>query len=751
MSDRVVVMTRVVITCEKNGSIRMAEQKVTVDLGGKELSISTGKWAKLAGGSVVVTLGGTVVLVASSAAKTAKPGIDFVPLTCDYRERTYAAGKIPGGFFKREGRPTEKETLSSRQIDRPIRPLMSKQWPFETQVMATVVSSDQEHDGDVLAVIGGSASLVLSDIPFPEAVACVRVARVDGQFVVMPTFAQLEESDMDVVVAGTANDIIMVEGGCREIPEADMIASLEFAMTCIQKIVAAQNELHKLAGGKTKRPVVAKADVADIEAALRGAYTERLKAALRIPGKEQRQEELDIITTDAKTNFAEKFPEKADKIGHILHDIERDELRNMVLDQGVRADGRDCDTIRPISIEVGVLPRTHGSCLFTRGETQALVVTTLGTKSDEQRVEELEGQSWKSYMLHYNFPPFSVGETRPIRGPGRREIGHGALAERAVEPVIPADTHFPYTIRIVSDILESNGSSSMASVCGASLALMDAGVPIKAPVAGVAMGLIKEGERFAVLTDILGVEDHLGDMDFKVTGTRDGITAFQMDTKIGGISFSILRDALGKAHKGRLFILDKMAATLPSSRTEMSPFAPRITILHINPDKIREVIGPGGKVIKKITEETGCQIDIEDSGEIRIAAVNMEGSKRAEEIIRNITEDPEVGRTYQGKVRSVVNFGAFVEIVPGRDGLLHVSEIDWGRTEKVEDVLNVGDMVMVKVIGVDKEGKVKLSRRALLPEPEGYVGSGVGAGGGGDRPRGDRPRGGDRDRGPRRR
>jgi polyribonucleotide nucleotidyltransferase len=725
----------------------MAEQKVTVDLGGKELTISTGKWAKLAGGSAVVQLGGTIVLVASSAAKTAKPGLDFVPLTCDYRERTYAAGKIPGGFFKREGRPTEKETLSSRLIDRPVRPLIHKNWTFETQVMATVVSSDQEHDADVLALIGGSASLVLSDIPFPEPIAGVRVGRVEGQFVVMPTFAQLDESDIDIIVAGTAKDIIMVEGGCREVPEADMIAALEFAMQHIGRIVAAQNELVRLAG-KPKRAPVEKVDVSALEADLRGAYTERLKAAIRIPGKEQRQEEIDRTATEAAATFAEKHGDKAVFIGKILHDIERDLLRLMVLDEGVRADGRNTDQIRPITIEVGILPRTHGSCLFTRGETQALVVTTLGTKADEQRVEELEGQSWKSYMLHYNFPPFSVGETRPIRGPGRREIGHGALAERSVEPVIPADTTFPYTIRIVSDILESNGSSSMASVCGASMSLMDAGVPIKAPVAGVAMGLIKEGEKVAVLTDILGVEDHLGDMDFKVTGTRDGITAFQMDTKIGAISFDIMRNALQKAHTGRIFILDKMAACLAAPRTEMSPFAPRISIITIHPDKIREVIGPGGKVIKKITEETGCQIDIEDTGEIRIASVNMEGSKRAEELIRNITEDPEVGRVYQGKVRSVVNFGAFVEIVPGRDGLLHVSEIDWGRTEKVEDVLNVGDMVMVKVIGVDKDGKIKLSRRALLPEPEGYVGSGVGSGGGG-RPHRDRDR--DRDRGPRRR
>ncbi|MEY4375139.1 MAG: polyribonucleotide nucleotidyltransferase [Candidatus Eisenbacteria bacterium] len=726
----------------------MAEHKVTVDLGGKSLTISTGKWAKLAGGSVVVELGGTVVLVASSAAKSAKPGLDFVPLTCDYRERTYAAGKIPGGFFKREGRPTEKETLSSRLMDRPIRPLMHKQWTFETQVMATVVSSDQEHDADILALIGGSASLVLSDIPFPEPVAGVRVARVDGQFVAMPTFAQLDESDMDVVVAGTATDIIMVEGGSREVSEADMIAALDFAMKHIQRIVSVQVELQK-AAGKAKRQPNAKVDMSDLEAELRGAYTERLRAAIRIPGKEARQEELDIITKDAVAALGEKYGDRAAFIGKILHEVESDELREMVLGEGVRADGRKPDQIRPITIEVGVLPRTHGSCLFTRGETQALVVTTLGTKADEQRVEELEGQSWKSYMLHYNFPPFSVGETRPIRGPGRREIGHGALAERAVEPVIPADTSFPYTIRIVSDILESNGSSSMASVCGASMALMDAGVPVKAPVAGVAMGLIKEGDRVAVLTDILGVEDHLGDMDFKVTGTTEGITAFQMDTKIGGISLAIMKDALEQARKGRLYILDKMKACLESPRTEMSPFAPRITILHINPDKIREVIGPGGKVIKKITEETGCQIDIEDTGEIRIAAVNMEGSKRAEEIIRNITEDPEIGRTYQGKVRSIVNFGAFVEIVPGRDGLLHVSEIDWGRTEKVEDVLNVGDLVMVKVVDVDRDGKIRLSRRALLPQPEGYVASGGGGGGGGrDRERGGR---GDRDRGPRRR
>jgi polyribonucleotide nucleotidyltransferase len=731
----------------------MQEQKVELELGGQTLTISTGKMAKLAGGSAVVRLGDTIVLVASSAAKNASPNRDFVPLTVDYRERTYAAGKIPGGFFKREGRPTEKEVLSSRLIDRPVRPLFSKQFPYETQIMATVMSSDQENDADVLALIGASASMCLSDIPFPEPVAAVRVARVEGAFVVMPTVSQLEESDMDMVVAGTAENIIMVEGGCREIGEADMIQALQFAMEQIRRIVVIQNELVARCG-KTKRALVPAPDVSALRGELESAYRGRVRDAIAIPGKEARQEEIDAINAAAVAALSERFSDQAAYIGKIIHDFERDELRTMILDRGVRTDGRGVNDIRPITIEVGVLPRTHGSCLFTRGETQAIGVATLGTKSDEQRVEELEGQSWKSYMLHYNFPPFSVGEVRPIRGPGRREIGHGALAERAIEPVIPAEGHFPYTIRIVSDILESNGSSSMATVCAGALALMDAGVPIKAPVAGIAMGLIKEGDKVAVLTDILGVEDHLGDMDFKVTGTKDGVTAFQMDTKIGGISFQVMGDALERARQGRLFILDKMNQTLPAPRAEMSPFAPRITIVTINPDKIREIIGPGGKIIKRITEETGTQIDIDDSGEVRIAAVNQEGSRRAEEMIRNITEDPEPGRIYQGKVRSVVTFGAFVEIVPGRDGLLHISEIDHHRVAKTEDVLNVGDMVTVKVIGVDRDGKIRLSRKALLPEPEGGVPAGAGAGSGersgggyGRGDRGDRGERGGRDRG----
>jgi len=704
------------------------EQRVLLELDGRTLTISTGKMAKLAGGSAVVQLGGTVVLVAASAAKTASPNRDFVPLTVDYRERTYAAGKIPGGFFKREGRPTEKEVLSSRLIDRPIRPLFSKQFPYETQIMATVVSSDQENDADVLALVGASSAISLSDIPFPEPIGGVRVGRVDGQFVLYPTFEQLDASDMDIVVAGTADNIIMVEGGAREVSEPDLLAALDFALTHIRRIVTIQRDLIALAG-KAKRPLAPAVDTSELQGALDRDYRERLRQAIRIPGKESRQEEVDRIAVEAHAALKERFVEQEVYIGKLLHDIERDELRNMVLREKVRADGRGPNDIRPVTVEVGTLPRTHGSCLFTRGETQALAVATLGTKSDEQRVEELEGQSWKSYMLHYNFPPFSVGEVRPIRGPGRREIGHGALAERAIEPVIPADTHFPYTIRLVSDILESNGSSSMATVCSASMALMDAGVPIKAPVAGIAMGLIKEGDQVEVLTDILGVEDHLGDMDFKVTGTREGVTAFQMDTKIGGISQAVLSDALARATRGRMHILDIMGRSLAAPRTEMSPYAPRIFIMQIHPDKIREVIGPGGKIIKRITEETGAQIDIDDSGEVRIAAINSEGGRRAEELIRNITEDPEVGRVYQGKVRSVVTFGAFVEIVPGRDGLLHISEIDHHRVGRTEDVLNVGDMVMVKVIGVDRDGKIKLSRKALLPEPEGGVPAGAGGGG----------------------
>jgi len=693
------------------------ERTVSVELGGRTLSLQSGKIARQAGGSAVIQYGGTVVLVAATADKRPVQK-DFVPLTVDYRERLYAAGKIPGGFFKREGRPTEKETLTSRLIDRPIRPLFPKAFPFEMQVLATVLSSDQENDSDILAMNCASAALMVSDIPFPEAIGCVRVGKIEGQWVVNPTFAQLDESTMDVVVAGTASSILMVEGGTREVGEADLVEALKFAHAHIQVCVELQNDLART-NSKPKRPLVAVEDTTQLMAALEAIVTAPLKKAIRIAGKEERYDEIKRIETEAAAALAERFPDSEAKVGKLFHDIERRESREMVLSDGVRSDGRTPDQIRPIRCEVSVLPRTHGSALFTRGETQALAVTTLGTSKDEQRIEELEGQSWKSYMLHYNFPPYSVGEVRPVRGVGRREVGHGALGERGIEPVIPSDTVFPYTIRIVSDILESNGSSSMATVCAGSLSLMDAGVPIKAPVAGIAMGLMKEGDRFAVLSDILGSEDHLGDMDFKVTGTREGITAFQMDIKIGGITFEIMEQALARARDGRMHILNVMEQCLAEPREETSEYAPRISIMQINPDKIREVIGAGGKVIKRITEETGAQIDIEDSGEIRIAAYSLESGKRAEEIIRGIVEDPEVGMVFKGKVRSIVSFGAFVEIVPGKDGLLHISEIDHKRTNRVEDVLQMGDEVEVKVIAVDREGKIKLSRKVLIPEPEG--------------------------------
>jgi polyribonucleotide nucleotidyltransferase len=656
------------------------ERNVSVELGGKTLSIQTGKVARQAGGSAWVQYGGTVVLVVATADKRPTEKRGFVPLTVDYRERTYAAGRIPGGFFKREGRPTEKEVLSSRLIDRPIRSLVPKTWNYEMQVIATVLSSDQENDPDVLALVGASAALQLSDIPMPAPISGVRVGKVDGELVVNPTYKQLEASTMELL-------------NRLQIDLASDIA-------------------------KENRPLPEPVDNSDIETAVKEAYGDRVGQALKITGKDERGAALNAIGEEALATLEERFPERGAAISEVLHDLERTGLRNMVLDEGVRADGRSPDQIRPIRAEVSVLPRTHGSALFTRGETQALAVTTLGTSTDEQRVEELEGQSWKSYMLHYNFPPYSVGEVRFLRGPGRREIGHGALAERSIEPVIPADTIFPYTIRVVSDILESNGSSSMASVCAGSLSLMDAGVPIKAPVAGIAMGLIREGDKFAVLSDILGVEDHLGDMDFKVTGTTEGVMAFQMDSKIGGIDFNILTEALERARDGRLHILEVMGRCLEQARPEVSPFAPRISIIQIKPEKIREVIGPGGKVINRITEETGAQIDIQDTGEIRIAAYTREGGMKAEQMIKDITEDPEVGRVYTGKVRSIVPFGAFIEIVPGRDGLLHISEIDHKRTEKVEDVFSLGEMVEVKVIGVDREGKIKLSRKVLLPQAE---------------------------------
>jgi polyribonucleotide nucleotidyltransferase len=712
-------------------------ESVSLDLGGRNFSIEVGKVAKQASGSAWVRYGDTVVLVAAVASKYPIDK-DFFPLSVEYREKTYAAGKIPGGFFKREGRPTEKEILSSRLIDRPLRPLFPDGFRNEIQISATVLSSDQANDSDVLGITGASTALMVSDIPFPEPVSGVRVGLIDGKPVLNPTFQELEQSALDMVVAGTDSSIVMVEGGAREVPEASIIEALQFAHKHIVELNRIQHELKKRIG-KPKREIVLPEKDKALESEVERAFGDRIRKANELPTKDERQMELDRVKEEALARFQESHPETFKQIGSILEHIESQDLRRRILKDGRRADGRGPDDIRPITCEVGILPRTHGSALFTRGQTQSLVATTLGTKVDEQRVEELEGQSWKSYMLHYNFPPFSVGEVRPMRGPGRREIGHGALAERAIEPLIPSDVDFPYTIRVVSDILESNGSSSMATVCGGSLSLMDAGVPIKTHVAGIAMGLIMEGNEVAVLTDILGVEDHLGDMDFKVTGTREGITALQMDIKIEGLSMDIMTRALEKAKTARMHVLQKMEAAIAKPRAELSPYAPRIYIMMIDPDKIREVIGPGGKMIKKISAETGTQIDIEDSGEVRIAAFSGADGDRARDIIRSITEDPEVGRIYSGTVRRVVPFGAFVEISPGKDGLVHISELEPHRVERVEDVINEGDTVLVKVIGIDREGKIKLSRKQALP---GYEDTGEPAASGGGRSSGggDRPR-----------
>ena len=688
-------------------------ESVSLELGGRTFTIEVGKVAKQASGSAWIRYGDTVVLTAAVASKNPIDK-DFFPLSVEYREKTYAAGRIPGGFFKREGRPTEKEILSSRLIDRPLRPLFPDGYRNEIQIMATVLSSDQTNDSDILGVVGASAALMVSDIPFPEPVSAVRVGIIEGNLVLNPTFLELEASEMDLVVAATDSNIVMVEAGAREVSEARIVEALEFAHKAIRELNRLQHDLRSRVG-KPKREFPLPARDEAVSKAVETAFGDRLRAANAIAEKQARQDALDQVQVQAMEQFAQSHPGSEKEVKKTIYEMEERAVRHLIVSDKRRPDGRGFDDIRPISCEVGTLPRTHGSALFTRGQTQALVVATLGTKVDEQRVEELEGQSWKSYMLHYNFPPYSVGEVRPFRGPGRREIGHGALAERAIEPLIPSDVDFPYTIRIVSDILESNGSSSMATVCGGSLSLMDAGVPIKAHVAGVAMGLVKEGEKFAILTDIQGVEDHLGDMDFKVAGTRDGVTALQMDIKISGVSYALMAEALEKARKARFHVLDKMEAALGQPRPELSPYAPRIYIMMIDPDKIREVIGPGGKMIKKISAETGTQIDIEDTGEVRIAAFSGADGDRAREIIRSITEDPEIGRVYQGIVRRVVPFGAFVEISPGKDGLVHISELEHKRVERVEDVINEGDSVLVKVIGIDREGKIKLSRKQALP------------------------------------
>jgi len=731
-----------------------------MQIGGRELSIETGRIAKQASGAALVQYGETVVLVTAQAAPNDDPGKDFIPLTVEYREKYFAAGKIPGGFFKREARPTEKEILSARVIDRPVRPLLPKGWTRETQIIATVLSADQENDSDILSVIGASMALSLSDIPFKGPVGAVRISHRGEEFIVNPTFAEREESDLELTVAGTKDSIVMVEGGAHEVPESIVLEALERAFQEIQNSIRLQEEVLAEGVNKTKTVFTAVLPSEEIRGAVTQAIGDRFQAANRIKGKHERSEAIAAARTEVLAAMAERFPDEGGHSKQVLDDLLRKDLRRMVLEEGLRADGRGLRDIRPITGEVGVLPRTHGSALFTRGETQALVVTTLGTNSDEQKIDALEGESWKSYMLHYNFPPYSVGEVRRVGTTSRREIGHGALAERALEPVIPAEESFPYTLRVVSEVTESNGSSSMATVCGGSMALMDAGVPIKAPVAGIAMGLIGEGSKYAVLSDILGVEDHLGDMDFKVTGTADGITALQMDNKLGGVPFAVLGQALDQAREGRMHILEKMAEAIAAPRSELSKFAPRIIRIMVDPEKIREIIGPGGRTIRRICAETGAQIDVDDTGEVKIAAVDPAGGNEALRMVKAIVTDPEIGAVYTGPVKRIEPFGAFVEILPGRDGLVHISELDRGRVATVEDVVRMGENLTVKVIDIDGDGKVRLSRKAVLMEEAGeeYVpsprgGRGGSGGRGGDR--GGRDRGGrggryDRgDRGPR--
>jgi polyribonucleotide nucleotidyltransferase len=690
-------------------------QRVEIEFHGQPLTVETGRMAKQAGGAALVRLGESVVLVTATALLTAREGIDFFPLTCDYQEKTFAAGKIPGGFFKREGRPAEKEILTSRLIDRPLRPLFPKGFRCETQVIATVLSHDRENDPDVLSLLGASTALVLSDIPWNGPIAAVRVGRAGGRFVINPTTSQLATSDMNVIVAGSRDAIVMVEGGAHMVPEAVLLDALFTAHEALQPLITLQENLQRLVG-KPKRGVPPLAQDPDLERRVRDAALPGLKAALARSAKQERYDALDQARDEVVKRLGGDTPEGAKRVTGVFDHLKKDVVREAIVLQGRRLDGRGLADVRPITCEVEVLPRTHGSALFTRGETQALVVATLGTSSDEQRVDALIGETYKKFMMHYNFPPFSTGEVKFLRGPGRREIGHGALAERALAPVLPSEEDFPYTIRIVSEILESNGSSSMATVCGASLSLMDGGVPVKAPVAGVAMGLIKEGDEVRVLSDILGDEDHLGDMDFKVAGTEAGVTAVQMDIKIGGVTRAIMQQALEDARRARLHILGIMGQTLSRPRGELSAHAPRIVTIHIKPDRIRDLIGPGGKMIRSITEETGVKIDVEDDGTVLVASSDGEAMKKAIDKIRSVTAEAEVGKIYRGTVRKIVDFGAFVEIFPGTDGLVHISQLANERVHKVSDVLKEGDVISVKVLEVDRSGKIRLSRKDALKE-----------------------------------
>jgi len=714
--------------------------KVETEIANRVLTIETGNLAKQAAGAALVRYGETVVLATATVAPEPKEGESFLPLTVDYRERTYAAGKIPGGFFKREGRPREKEVVTSRLVDRPLRPLFEKNFLNEVQIMITVLSSDQENDPDVSSIIGASCALGLSSIPFNGPVGAVRLGRVDEKLIINPTFSQLENSTLDLVLAGTKNSVTMLEGGAKEVPEEVLVEAVKLAHEFIVKIVELQEKMIRQFGKpKMERPAIGEPSVgrelenkyfgllpyaerkaipSNLELAIRVIEfcRQKVEEALKLGDKLERETRTKEIVSEAIDNFSEDYPEQEKAIEDTIEQVQRNYLRRIALEENRRIDGRKADEVRPITCAVGVLPRTHGSGLFTRGQTQALVTTTLGTSQDMQVMDELEREYKKRFMLHYNFPPFSTGDVRPDRGPGRREIGHGVLAETALSPVLPSEEEFPYTIRIVSDILESNGSSSMASVCGGTLSLMDAGVPIITPVAGVAMGLVQEGERAVLLTDIIGMEDFFGDMDFKVAGTRKGITAVQLDVKTDKITPEVMAEALERSRKARLFILNKIQEEIESPRKEISSLAPKILVIEINPEKIREVIGPGGKTVNKIQDETGAKLDIEYDGKITITADTKEAANTAKEMVEYLTADVEIGKIYKGKVTRIKDFGAFVEILPGKEGLVHISQLADRRIDKVSDVVKEGQEILVKCMEIDDEGRISLSHKAVLRE-----------------------------------
>ncbi|MFH1350753.1 MAG: polyribonucleotide nucleotidyltransferase [Pseudomonadota bacterium] len=694
----------------------MKIKSCSIEINGQKLNVETGRIARQANGAAVVTIGETVVLVTAVSTNQVREGIDFFPLTVEYQEMSYGGGRIPGNYFRRDmGRPGERETLTARLIDRPLRPLFPKNYHNETQVIATVLSTDKENEADVLAILGASTALEISDIPFYGPIAAVRVGRVGGKFVVNPTIPEQEKSDIDLIVAGNRSAVVMVEGGANFVSEADMIEAIFYGHQALQPMLDLQMEM-KSEVGKPKRFVSPASTDPTLETKVKDMVTPALQEMITTADKLSRQGKREEIHANTLEAFAGDYAGKAAEMNEIIHDLEKKMVRRMMLEEGRRIDGRSFTAVRPIDCVVGVFPRVHGSALFTRGETQAMVLTTLGAEMEEQRIETIHGIEFRNFIFHYNFPPYSVGEAKRLTGPGRREIGHGALARRALLPLIPKKEDFQYAIRVVSEILESNGSSSMASVCGGSLSLMDAGVPIKEPVAGVAMGLISEGDKTVVLTDIIGDEDHYGDMDFKVAGTGDGITALQMDIKVGGITREVMQKALEQAKEARLFILDQMNQVISKHRSEISPYAPIITIMHIRPEKVRVLIGPGGKTIKEIINTAGSRIEVDDEGKVVIASADEDTLKKTLEMINNIVQEAEVGKLYMGKVRKIMDFGAFVEILPGTDGLIHISQLDRTRVDKVTDVLSEGDEVLVKVLGVDKNGKISLSRKAALGE-----------------------------------